>query len=43
MHKKIILTILIIAIATFSLTACGKRSAPKAYQDSGYPHTYPRK
>lgn len=28
-------------LSVLAISACGKMSAPEAYPDSGYPHTYP--
>lgn len=34
--------ILVLSLIMFSLSGCGKKSAPMPIEGSGYPHTYPR-
>lgn len=36
-------SILLLATAILGTTACGKVSAPVPLEDSGYPHSYPRR
>jgi len=33
---------MIVAAIVFQIGACGKISDPKPYEQSGYPHTYPK-
>lgn len=39
--KKIWAVLFIFSLLAFGLSACGKVSAPKPYEGSGYPHGYP--
>ena len=41
MNKKFFCFIMIV-VAAFALSACGKMSNPVPYEGSGYPHSYPR-
>lgn len=38
-----LLAVLLLTAVVFSLSACGKVSAPEPIEGSGYPHTYPRR
>lgn len=40
--KKTLLLLLFSLFITGTLSACGKMSAPKPMEGSGYPHSYPR-
>jgi len=39
--SKLFLILLLLA-SLLSVSACGKVSAPVAYEGTGYPHSYPR-
>lgn len=38
-----LLTILGLFVSVFGLSSCGKAALPDKYEDSGYPHSYPRR
>lgn len=39
---KKLLIIYTISLIMFSMSGCGKISAPEPYEGSGYPHQYPK-
>ena len=38
-----LLTLMGLLIAISAISACGKMAAPSSYEDSGYPHSYPKR
>lgn len=38
-----LLTLMGLLVGILSLGSCGKAAMPDRYEDSGYPHSYPRR